>query len=370
MLTDRQHLYALIVCGGGGTRLWPKSRNKTPKQFLKLFQKQTLFQITYFRLRKFLPPNKIFIVTVSKDYKKTILAQIPQIPAENILVEPLRKNTAAAHGLGAMVIFNKDPESVIINAASDHLIDPDENYIKTMLAAASVAGSGDWLVCVGIRPTYPNTGYGYLKVGKKWGEIEGRTIYIRDAHIEKPDLNTAQRLLRSGEYLWNANHYVWGSNSFLKALKLHAFDVYSGLEKIGRVFGRPQENKILLKEYEKIPDISVDYAISEKAKNFLLIEANYKWTDIGDWKEVWTNLPKDKEGNVIIDGDEPGGRVINIDTTDALVHTDGRLIAMIDVDDIVIVDTKDALLVCSKSRAQNVKKIVEELKKEKQKDLL
>lgn len=362
------HLFALIVVGGGGTRLWPVSRNSSPKQFLKLFKNQTLTQITAYRFNKILPWEKIFAVTTSDKYKDEIRKEIPEFISENIIVEPMKRNTAAAHALGAVYILRKDPEAVILNEAADHLVDPQREYLKNQLSAAEAVFGKDLLLAVGIKPTYPNVGYGYIKIGEKVGEYQGKHIFKLDAFTEKPELEVAKKYLASGKYFWNANQYVWSAKSFLAALSKHAHEIAAGMDKISEVIGSGNEKNIIKQVYEKLPDISVDYAVSEKAKNFLMIVADYKWTDIGDWKEVWENLEKDTDGNVFIKGN--GGEVINIDTSDALIHTDNRVIAIIDVDNIAVVDTPDILLVCAKSRAQSVKKIVEKLKEEKRTELL
>lgn len=366
----KAHIYALILAGGGGTRLWPKSTEKTPKQFLKLFNGRTLMQITSARINKFLSWDKIFVSTVSEAYKKEIIKEVPLINPKHIFVEPVRRDSAPAHGYGAINIYKKDPNAVIVNVAVDHFIRTDKQYEKTMMAASSVAFNGDYMVAIGIPPEYPHTGLGHLKIGKKWGVVMGKRVYIREAHVEKPPLELAKKFTESGKYYWNANHYVWRADTFLKALEKFAPDIYKGLEKIEKVLGTSKEEAVVKKEFEKMPKISVDYAVSEKAKNFLMLIADYSWTDIGDWNELWKNLPKDAMKNVIIDGEAQGGDIINIDTSDALIHKDGRLIAIIDMDNIVVVDTKEVLLICPKSRAQNVKKIVEILKSEGRKELL
>jgi mannose-1-phosphate guanylyltransferase len=366
----KKHLYALILAGGGGTRLWPRSTEATPKQFLKLFGNKTLTEITAERLSKFMPWERIYVVTATSEYGKEIDKLLPELPSENIIVEPMKRDTAAAHGIGALYIHRKDPSAVIVNAASDHFVSPVSNYIQTMHAAAKVAYSGDWLVAVGIKPTYPHTGLGHIKRGRQVDVSNGRIVYKLDKFVEKPRLELAKKFTDSGEYFWNANMYVWRADTFMQALKKHAPQIRTGMNKINSALGTKEENRVIFSEYEKMPKISVDYAVSEKADNFLTLVANFNWTDIGDWNEVWKNLPKDDIGNVIIGGNEPEGEVINIDTSDALVQTDGRLIAIIDVDNIVIVDTKKALLVCSKSKAQNVKKIVEILKQQGRSELL
>lgn len=363
-------MYALILAGGGGTRLWPKSLDKSPKQFLKLFNGKTLVEVTGERLNKLLPWEKIFVVTTSKFYGDEFKRLLPKIPHENILVEPERRDTAAAHALGAIYILSKDPDAVIINAASDHFVTPQLNYEKTMLASAKFAFEENGLIAVGIRPQYPHSGLGHLKKGDKVAMSNGRYVFKLDKFVEKPPIEIAKKYTESGEYFWNANHYVWRADKFLEEVKTHASKLHLGMQKISENFGSQHEQKTIEEEYKKFEKISVDYAISEKSKDFYMIIADYSWTDIGDWNEVWKNLPKDSSGNVIISSGDKGGEVINIDTTDALIHSDGRLIAAIDVDNLIIIDTKEALLICSKSHAQSVKKIVEKLKEEGRKELL
>lgn len=351
------------MAGGGGTRLWPKSREKTPKQFLPLFHKETLTQITAKRLNKILPWEKIFVVTVSEAYKREIVREIPQFLPKNIIVEPARRETAPAHGVGALFIRKADPDAVIITESADRLVSPEEKYLDTLLAAAKTAYGEKVLIAMGVKARYANTGYGHIKKGKEDRTVDGIKFFKLDKFVEKPPYELAQEYTKSGDYYWNAGQFVWRADSLLSSIAEHAPEVGKKLTEIER-------GEDLKGVYKSMPKISIDHAIAEKEKNFLVVEADFHWTDIGDWSEVWENLPKDKDGNVIIDGDEPGGRVINIDTSNTLVHTDGKLIAMVDVDDIAIVDTKDALLVCKRSHAQSVKKIVEQLKEENKKVLL
>ena len=362
----KSHLYALVLAGGGGTRLWPKSRNKSPKQFLPLFEGKTLTQITLSRLNKILPWEKIFIVTVSEDYRKEILKEVPQMIRENILVEPARRETGPAHGLGALYISKIDPEAVIMTEAADRLVKPVEKYLEILQASAKVAYDEKIMIAMGVKPRYAHPGLGYIKKGKKWGEVDGAVFFKLDKFIEKPPLEIAEKYTKSGEYYWNAGQFVWRADTLLSSLEKNAPDVFSKLKEIGDAIGTEKEESVLKKSYESMPQVAIDYAVAEKDHNFLVVDGDFHWTDIGDWKEVWENLPKNESNNVIIDGDVPGGRVINIDTSETLVHLDGRLIAIVDVDDIAIVDTKDTLLVCKKSSAQSVKKVVEQLKKEKE----
>ncbi len=356
--------------GGVGTRLWPKSVEKNPKQFLKLFKKKTLTQITYDRFRKILPKEKIYCVTVSEAYKNEIIKEIPEFIKENIIVEPARRDTGPAHGIGAAFIYKIDPDAVIMTEAADRIVDPVGRYLKTMLAAAKVAYETSNLVAMGVKPRYPHVGYGHIKRGKKNMEVGDVIFYDLEKFVEKPPLPLAKKYTSSGKYYWNAGQFVWKADAILNSLGKYAPDIKVQLDKIIGSLGSSDEGKVIKDCYEAMPKISIDYAVAEKEKNFLVVEGDFFWTDIGDWKELWEMLEKDDLGNVVIDGDSPGGEIINIDTSDALIHMDGRLIAVIDVDNIVVVDTKEALLICSKSRAQNVKKIVETLKEQGRKELL
>lgn len=373
----KDHVFALVVAGGGGTRLWPKSRNKTPKQFLKLFNNKTLIQITADRLNGFLPWKKIYVVTVSEDYKKEIRKQLPSIPVGNIIVEPARKNTAPAHGLGAAYILKQDKDAVIINAAADHLVKPKEKYERASLAAAAAAFGGNYLVALGIKPTYPNIGYGHIKRGVKFGVYNKKTFYKLEKFVEKPPLRLARKYTRSAKYYWNANQYIWRADTYLKALESSEPRVGVAMQRILDSIGEADEELTIEREYKSMPDktaegkdLSIDYAVSEKSKNFLVLPVSYGWTDIGDWREVWNNLKQDGKGNVIINESGSPPPVVNIDTSDALIHTNKKLVAILDVDNIIVIDTDDALLVCSKSRAQNVKQLVNLLKKEDKKEYL
>lgn len=352
------------MAGGGGTRLWPKSRNKTPKQFLPLFfENQTLTQLTFERFKRIIPVEKIYCVTVSKAYKKEIIKEIPEFKKENIIVEPARRETGPAHALGAYVIYKKDSDAVIITESADRLVKPVGRYLQVLKAAAQVAYTQKKLVALGVTPKYPHTGLGHIKKGEKHTVISDIHFFKLDKFVEKPPLKLAQKYTDSGDYLWNAGEFVWRADVLLEEIKKHAPKIYKNLEKIKNI-------KRINKIYKDMPKISIDYAIVEKSTDFVVVHGDFSWTDIGDWKEVWANSKKDNMGNVIMDGDAPGGDIINIDTSDALIHKNGRMIAVVDVDNIIIVDTPDALLICSKSKAQNVKKVVQALREKKLENLL
>lgn len=358
----KKHLYALVICGGGGTRLWPRSRNKTPKQFSRLLGKKTLYQQTIERLKGLVSPSKIFIVTTSKQYAREIRKETPKIPSENIFWEPARRNTAMACGLGTLAIWQKDPKAVIMNFWADHLVRKEGIFKKVELAAARAAFEKQTLVAVGIKPTYPHTGLGYIKTGKLWRKIGGLSVYQLEKFVEKPDLKNAQKFLKEGNYFWNSGMYVWAAEFFLESLKKHSPLIYKALEKIKAGWGTKKFLKIMDEAYQEAPELPVDIAVSEKIKNGLVIPADIGWNDIGDWNVIYEISPKDKDGNAIIKfGDE--GELISLEAKNNLVQFDDQLIALIGVEDLIVVDTKDAVLICKRERSQEVKKIVEILRK-------
>ncbi|QQG41140.1 MAG: mannose-1-phosphate guanylyltransferase [Candidatus Woesebacteria bacterium] len=360
----KDHLYALILAGGGGTRLWPRSRNKTPKQFLPLFlENQTLTELTFLRFQKLVPIDRIFCVTVSEDYKKEILREIPEFKKENIVVEPARRETGPAHALGAYIISKLDKDAVIITEAADRLVSPVHRYLQVLTASAKIAYEKRVLVALGVPPRYPHTGLGHIKRGERLDDVGDVAFFKLEKFVEKPPLELAKEYTESKEYYWNAGEFVWRADVLLEEIANYAPEITKHLVRIGK--GEKIEDV-----YKDMPAIAIDYAVAEKSKNFYVVHGDFNWTDIGDWKEVWENSKKDDFGNVIIDGSAKGGEIINIDTSDALVHKDGRLIAIVDVDNIIVVDTPDALLICSKSKAQNVKKVVEKLKAENRTELL
>lgn len=360
----KNHLYALILAGGGGTRLWPRSRNSTPKQFLPLFlENQTLTELTFLRFQKLMPVENIFCVTVSEEYKKEVLRIVPEFKKENIIVEPVRRETGPAHALGAYIIGKKDPDAVIITEAADRLVSPVHRYLQVLKAAAYVAYTKKVLVALGVPPRYPHTGLGHIKRGDRLEDVNDVSFFKLEKFIEKPPLEQAKEYTESKDYYWNAGEFVWRADTLLAEIEKYAPEITRHLKRL-------EKGEKIEQIYKDMPAIAIDYAVAEKSRNFYVVHGDFNWTDIGDWKEVWENSKKDDAGNVILNGSNGGGDVINIDTSDALIYKNGRTIAVIDVDNIIVVDTEDALLICSKSKAQNVKKVVEKLKEQKRTDLL
>lgn len=363
-----KHFYIVILCGGAGKRLWPCSRAKKPKQFIKLLGKKTIFQDTVARSKRFVPPSRIYIVTTA-GYDDEIREQAPDIPRRNIIVEPQGRNTALAMGIGALYIHKIDPLAVIINFASDHHVSDLRRFDRAVKSAAMAANLGDYLVTIGIKPTFPHTGMGYIKASHLYKRVNGSSVFKVERFVEKPDVETATKFLSEGGYFWNANLYTWRADSMLRALEKHLPKLSAGLEVIRKDLGTGSEEKTIRKVYEESEDISIDYGVSEKADNMFLVPSSFAWSDIGDWKMAYDISKKDKDGNVVF-FEKGGGGFIGIDTKDCLIHFSDQLVTTIGVSDLVIVDTKDALLIAKKDRSQDVKTIVNLLDEKRKKKYL
>lgn len=365
----KDHLWVVILAGGGGTRLWPLSREKNPKQFIKLFEKKTLLQVTVQRLSRIVSWQRIFIVTTSPLYAREIASELPRLSQEHILTEPAKRNTAIAHGLAAVYIKRLDPNAVIINEYADHVVSPISKYLKTFLVAAQVAYQTNNLVAIGIKPEYPHSGMGHIKMGKVKRRIDNVSVFRVEKYVEKPPLALARSFTKSGDYLWNGGMYVWRADSILKSLRLHAPKIAQGLSKIQEAIGETNEKEIMLSVYKKVPSISVDYAVSEREKKLLVLRADFNWIDVGDWNVVWELLRHDSNGNAIIHLNKRG-EWVEVDTQDTLVQTDKLLIATVGVRDLVIVETDDAILIANRNKSQLVKEMVTNLKQEKKEKFL
>lgn len=367
-MPELEHTYALILAGGGGTRLWPKSRNATPKQFLSLVGPDTMMQYSANRIAQLVPWERIIVVTNEK-YKAEISKQLPQIKPENIIAEPAKKDTALAMLTGAIFAHNQDPEAVVINCASDHVVGDDAEFIRVMRAASTIAQSGEHLVTVGITPTRPATGFGYIKIGQELQKVDAKLpVFKVDSFTEKPNTATAQAFISTGRYFWNANMYVWAAKSLIQSFENHKPDL---LEKASSLVGASDEDfhAQLPAVYSDAEAISIDYAISEKATNLVLLPGDFGWNDVGDWKVVYDLGVKNLEGNVIIGGEDTQ-HTLAIKSHANLIHTNGRLIALVGVSDMIIIDTDEILMIVPKDQSQDVKKLVERLKEEKKNEYL
>ncbi|TDX59248.1 mannose-1-phosphate guanylyltransferase [Orenia marismortui] len=341
----------LIMAGGVGSRFWPLSRKHRPKQFLNLVDKnRSMIQHTVDRISKLTDHDNIFIAT-NEEYVKEMNEQLPEVPLENITTEPMRKNTAACIGLAALHMAKKDPEAVMVVLPADHLILDEDRFIETIEVAVKIAQKGENLVTLGIEPTHPETGYGYINYKDKYDAVEDHEVFEVKAFTEKPNKETACEFLELGTYLWNSGMFIWKVSTILNKFKKHMPKLYDGLKKIDQALGTKNESEVLQEEFEKFDSISIDYGIMEKSENIYVVPGDFGWDDIGSWPSLERVRKQDKHGNVI------SGHHIGIDTKNTIVHGNGKIITTVGLDDVVIVDTEDAILICDKKRAQEVKKI-------------
>lgn len=350
--------YLVLMAGGHGTRLWPVSREKKPKQVQPFMgSNETLLEQTFKRIIKKFPLENIY-VTTTKSHLENIKKILPQIPLENYSVEPERKDTAAAIGLVAAIINKRDPEGIMTTINTDAYVGDKNEYIKIIKLAQKLSlREKDYTILIGINPTYPETGLGYIKMKRPFGEINGYEVFYGEKFVEKPDLKTAQRYLRRWEYLWNPALFTWTTAHLLSLYEEHLPKIYKRLIKIQKAIDTKEEKKVILREYSKMEKISIDYGILEKTKKLLVIPADFDWADIGHWRTIKDVLSKDVKDNLI------KANHVGINSEGNLVYSStSRLITTAGLKDMIIVDTEDALLVCHKSSAQDVKEIVEQLK--------
>lgn len=344
---------ALIMAGGRGERFWPKSRKNLPKQFLSLTgDGKTMIQLTVERILPLVNMEDIYIST-NKDYQALVLEQLPNIPKENILCEPLSRNTAPCIGLGAVHISKKYDDALMMVLPSDHLIKYNSMFINTLKDACDIASLNSNLVTLGITPDYPETGYGYIKFNP--AVCEGRAFQV-DKFVEKPTLEVAKEYLASEEYLWNSGMFVWKVSSIIQKMKEFMPDVHKGLMLIRESIGTPEEDIILEKSFQDFPSISIDYGVMEKSNNIYTIPGTFGWDDVGSWLAVERIKKTNEFGNVV------DGNVITIDSKNCIIEGDKKLIAAVGIENLVIVDTDDAILICDKNSAGDIKKVLENLK--------
>lgn len=319
-----------------------------------------MLQETYQRIKQIVPPERVLVIT-NQRYKSMVYEDLPEIPKENVFAEPMKRDTAMAMGVGAILAYKRDSEAVIINSASDAVIEDREEFVRTMRAAATAAAMGDFLITVGIHPTFPHTGLGYIKIKDSYAKVDGLHVFKVGDFTEKPKLARAKAFLATGKYFWNANNYVWKAEAALAAFARHLPATYSELQKIG-------EGGSVEAAYGRVATISIDYGISEKANNLLLVPGDFGWSDIGDWGVVYDLSKKDSDKNSI-DKSRNFPPVL-LDSQGCFVSGGKKLLAVVGVDDLIVVETKRALLVVRRQRAQEVKQLVEELKKRKLEEFL
>ncbi len=335
------------MAGGVGTRFWPRSRRGLPKQLLPVLGRQSLLQMTVARLRGVVPPSRVLIVT-ARDQAAAVRRQLPAVPARNILAEPIGRNTAPCLALAALEIARRDPSATFVCLPADHAVADVRTFRSLLAEAFTRAATGAAVVTIGVQPTGPETGFGYIRVGARLG---GRTRRVR-AFVEKPTVARARRFVRSGGYLWNAGIFLWHVSAALALLDELLPDV---IGPIRRATARPRGERraALTRAYRRIRSVSIDVGLAERAPEVLVVHGAFGWSDVGTWTALAAL------------GVEPGSPVVPIDAKDYVVFNPDRLVALVGVDDLIVVDTPDALLICHRDRAQDVREVVRELERRK-----
>ncbi len=353
-MNKKPQIYALIMAGGWGERFWPKSRRAHPKQLLKIGVSRVMLEETVSRLKSLVPEERIFIIT-NAEQAGLVRKLLPRL--KNIIAEPLSKNTAGAIGLGAIKIQKENPEAVMLVLPSDHKIGSARAFVATLKKAAEWAVKTDSLVTIGIKPRRPATGYGYIKVKGK--ERQSKEVYRVDKFIEKPGPAKAKRFLKTGNYYWNSGMFIWRTGRILEEIETHLPRLYQGLEEIKKVLGKSGEDRVIRKVYEKIDKISIDYGVMEKADNVALIPAAFDWDDVGSWASLSRLHRKNRGGNVLV------GDAVELDSKNSILVCDEGLLGAFGIEDLIVVKSGDAVLVCPVERAEEVKTLVARLRKSK-----
>lgn len=351
-------LHAMIMAGGGGTRFWPRSRQRKPKQFLSLVGDRTLLQQTLDRVESLASPEQSWIIT-SAAHRGECARQLPEVPEENIVGEPCGRDTAACIGLGAALISLRDPDASMIVMPADHVIEPAQEFRRAVQAAQMlVRESPGALVTIGIPPTFPATGYGYIRRGAALGQRQGANVFRVGAFQEKPSFDAAQTMLASGDYFWNSGIFVWQARTILAALEANQPAIHAAVRRIAMSWFSPEREDVLRAEYEGLPKISIDYAVMEKAKDVLVVQAPYRWDDVGSWLALERMHPQDAEGNTVL------ARHAGIATKNCVIVGEPQtLLTTVGVENLLIVQDGDAFLVADRRDEGNVKNLVDLLRK-------
>lgn len=348
-------LHVVIMAGGIGARFWPRSRKSAPKQLLDLFGEGTLIEETVRRARPVAPPECTWIVT-SPSLKEAIQKILPNFKDEQFILEPTGKNTAPAIGLSAISLARRDPDATMAVLPADHRIPDQQAFESAIRSAVKVVSTQEMLATIGIHPTRPETGYGYIQLDAKAPQIASNVFRVK-TFAEKPNLPTAKLFLESGDFLWNSGMFIWRVSTILGQIAEFLPDLHSGLRDIGLAWDTPQASEVVQRVYGSLKAISIDYGVMEKASDVCVVKGNFRWSDVGSWEEVWRLSKKDEKGNAI------RGNHLVIHSENNLVDARDRSYALLGVKDLVIIETEDAVLICPREKTQQVREVVDELEK-------
>lgn len=353
-------IYAVIMAGGVGSRFWPRSKKKLPKQLLKIFGDDTMIQATVNRLRGLVEKENIFVIT-NELQRPEVINQLKDVPAENIIEEPFGRNTAACIGLASIIVKAKDPDAVTIVLPADHIIKDEEKFNQILENAAKFANESKGLVTIGIQPTRPETGYGYVQINDN---AVSENIFKVYTFAEKPNYATAVRFVESGDFLWNSGMFIWRVDVILDEIKNLMPDLYEGLAEIEKSLLGKNFKEELKTVYAQLKKISIDYGIMEKSSKVYLTKGTFNWSDVGSWEEVYQLSPKDEKGN------STEGKVYTNNVNDSYIYSPGKVTAVIGLDNVIVINHEDTVLICRRDKAQDVKEIVEYLKMNKMDEYL
>ncbi len=346
--------------------MWPRSRKKTPKQFIDLAGKSPTFLESVKNAKQLTSIDKIFVIT-NADYVDEVIS-MSNLPLKNIFAEPEKRDTALAMVAMTAVIRQHDPQAVVVNLYSDHLIEKRDQFVKNMLLAANFAYQNDCLVLPGTKPTFPHTGLGYIQAEKDPLVFQGKKIFKASKFKEKPDLETAEKYLKAGNFYWNVGYYTWTAKALTAACKQHAPALFQAGEAIYQAWGAKNEQAQIGKIYRSATPVSIDRAIAEKVDNLYLVPSDFEWNDLGNWQKVWEMSVKDKNGMAVFKRGQ--GSLVNIESNDCLVDIKDKLVALVGVEDLIVIETGDALLITKKDKAQAVKAAVNFLEEKRKDDYL
>jgi mannose-1-phosphate guanylyltransferase len=352
-------LVVVIMAGGIGKRFWPLSTHKKPKQFLNLFGDRSLLQKSFDRVSGLVPPERILVLT-NAAFVSMVKQQLPQIPVENVIGEPIRRNTAAAVGLAAMLCVRRFDNPVIATLTADHLIEPVSLFHKTLLSAARMAADGSALYTFGIKPAYPATGYGYLERGIQIADDDGIEHFRLLRFKEKPDLETARQYVQSGKFFWNSGMFVWTADAILKEIEIYLPNHAKAFSRAATFDQTAEWDQALKAAFESLHAVSIDFGVMEKAQNVCCVASNFSWSDVGGWLSLRSHLPEDEGGNCC------RGEARTLDATDNLVFCEypEEAMILIGVKDLVIVRAGSKTVVTHKDRTEDLKKLVETMENE------
>ncbi|HMQ68372.1 MAG TPA: mannose-1-phosphate guanylyltransferase [Ignavibacteria bacterium] len=358
--------YAVIMAGGVGTRFWPKGSAKLPKQFLKIADdSDTLIQQAYKRLDGLFKDSNIFVVT-NINYKNEVRKQIPRIPEDNIICEPIGRNTAPCIGLACLFINQFNQKANVLVLAADHLINDNEEFHRVIKSGLKFVSENGGIVTLGIHPTQPETGYGYIQYDadivtdveiEKEGDNRIEKIYKVKTFAEKPNLEVAKVFLESGDFLWNSGMFIFRTDTMIEEIQNYIPELHDSLGRLSHTIFSNDFPKHLEDEFSKLKSISIDYGVMEKSQNVYIIRSHFGWNDVGAWDEVYNIKEKNSEGNVI------QGRAVAVDTENCLIINDQRIVATVGVKDLIIIDTDNGLLICKRGESQKVKEVVDYLRR-------